>query len=66
MPGPSLKEVIIRRNHTQRNYIPSNSYTEPGLAKKRIPEKCFEYSGAKLWNTIIYSFSSHAKLAQSF
>ena len=41
MPGPSLKEVIIKRNLTQRNYIPSNSYTEPGLAKKRIPEKMF-------------------------
>ena len=61
--GPNLKESLIKRNIRQTNYHLRNSQTDLALPKpkREFLKKSFNYSGAKLWN----SLPPNAKLASS-
>ena len=70
--GLNLKEALIRRNDVQTNYELRNGHTDIALAKpkREFLKKSFNYSGAKLWNSLpsdikqaesIYSFKNLLK-----
>ena len=52
--GPNLREAPIRRNDVQTNYELKNGHTDIALAKpkREFLKKSFNYSGAKLWNSL--------------
>ena len=61
--GPNLKESLILRNARQTNYDLRNSLTDLTLPKpkREYLKKSFNYSGAKLWNSLPFD----AKVAES-
>ncbi len=61
--GPNLKESLIWRNTRQTNYDLRSSLTDLTLPKpnREFLKKSFNYSGAKLWN----SLPLDAKVAES-
>ena len=61
--GPNLKESLVKRNIRQTDYDLRNSQTDLVLPKpkREFLKKSFNYSGAKLWN----SLPPNAKLASS-
>ena len=61
--GPDLKESLIWRNTRQTNYDLRSSLTDLTFPKQKreFLKKSFNYSGAKLWN----SLPLDAKVAES-
>jgi hypothetical protein len=61
--GASLKESLILKTTRQTNYDLRNSLTDLTLPKpkREYLKKCFNYSRAKLWNSLPFD----AKVAES-